>query len=99
MLVLAFTFVVPLDTSQGQHPSTLAQDINNLISTGQFSGVNTGVNTAEHIATPTFSPPLPFFSPLFSSPPLLFLPPGPVSGGIVPLLAGKRTVQGKDGSL
>lgn len=55
ILVLAFTFVVPLDTSQGQHPATLAQDINNLISTGQFGGANTGVNTAGHIATPTFS--------------------------------------------
>lgn len=49
-LVLGFTFTVPLSTSQ-QKPVTLAQGINNLITTGQFGNVD----TAQRSNQPTIS--------------------------------------------
>ncbi len=40
VIILAFLFVVPLDSNGSQNPGTIAQAIGNLISTGQFGEVD-----------------------------------------------------------
>ena len=51
LFILASLFVIPLDN--GQHPRTIAQTLGDLISTGQFSAINT---LQQHDAPPQMLP-------------------------------------------